>query len=652
MTSLFHRRVPLALGLILVSALSRNAVAQDAAPACSPPGAGATIGTTIGDEVVVSASRVPLPARETGSAVTVLTEKDLEQRGTVFLSDILRDVPGVAVGRTGGFGGLTDIRIRGAEANQTLVLIDGMEMNNPASASSFDMGHLLAADIARVEILRGPQSSLYGSDAVGGVINVVTKAPKKGWSGLAAADAGSFATRSGLGNIAYGGENFFFTATRNRLITAGISEANARNGNHEADSYDNGTTHVKAGIRPLENLKFEVVGRDTQTRKEIDDSKEIIGAQDANTSANNHLRNGLIKGDLALLGGNWTHTARAAYANSGYDSLNASKRRTYFNEGTKTKYDYQTSINFATEGSAHAEHTVTLLAESENDQYRVSDRSVSATNYGYVAEYRVSLWDSLFLSGALRYDDNYSLFSDQLTWRGTAAYIHRPWDTRLHGSFGRGVKNPTMVELYGYSSTYTGNPNLRPEELVGMDAGVEKTLLGGQLVTDVTVFRNRFTDYIDGSGSSARNLSGTTQADGVELTAVARPTEQWKLTANYTFTYTQDGNGNKLTRRARHIGGANANYGFTLDGRKANANLGLRYNGTQTDNVYTDSSFSTTRRENLKPFALLNAAFGWEWRENIEIFARAENLLDRRYEEVYGYGTPGRSAFVGLRARF
>lgn len=638
------RPAPFALGLMIAPVLICAGVvpavlAQDAPAATAP-------------EVVVSASRVPVPLHEAGSSVTVITEAEIEQRGTRFVGDILRDVPGVAVGRTGGYGGLTDLRIRGAEANQTLVLIDGMEMNNPANASSFDLGLLLAADVARIEILRGPQSSLYGSDAVGGVINIVTKAPRKGWSGAAGGEAGSFATTNGIANIGYGGERFFVTAMRSRFEAAGISEANARKGNHEADSYDNGTTHLKAGFQPLDNLKVEVVGRDTQTRKEIDDSKEVIGAQDGNGSANNHLRNGIARADWSLYGGNWIHTLRAAYANAGYDSLNVSKHRTYFNEGTKTKYDYQTSIAFATPGAANAEHRATLAVESENDQYRTSDRSVGATNYGYVGEYRVSLWDDLFLSGALRYDDNDTLFKDQLTWRGTAAYIHRPWDTRFHGSFGRGVKNPTMIELYGYSSTFTGNPNLRPEEVIGLDAGVEQTMMGGQLVADVTYFRNRFTDFIDGTGNSARNLSGTTSADGVEITLVARPTDQIRITGNYTFTYTKDAKGNDLVRRARHIAGINGNYAFTLDDRKANANLGLRYNGTQNDNVYNDNTFSTTHVERLKPFALLNFNFSWEFRDNVELLARAENLLDRRYEEVFGYGTPGRSGFVGVRARF
>ena len=647
MTGITRLRAPLALGLLI--SISPAVVAQEAKTP-KPP-------TSVGDEVVVSASRVPLPAQETGSAVTVLTRQELEERGVRVVSDVLRDVPGLAVSRTGQVGAFTQIRMRGAEGNQTLVLVDGIEMNNPAGGSEFNMAHMMSADIARIEILRGPQSALYGSDAIGGVINIVTKTPGKGWSGLARAETGSFATRDGLTNIAYGGDRFFVTGTYNRYVTNGISEAKAVNGNHEADLYDNGTGHIKAGIQPLDNLKFEAVARQTNARRETDESVVKIGAQDDGSGNNFRERHGMVRGDLSLMGGNWTHAMRAAQSETGNDTLNASKQRTYLTHGTKTKYDYQTSVLFATPGMANAEHRVTLAAEQETDQQVSSGygttKSVTVVNRGYVGEYWIGLWDRLFLSGSLRWDDNDPLFKDELTWRGTAAYVHRPSNTRLHGSLGRGVKNPTLFELYGTTSTFTGNPNLRSERVLGMDAGVEQTFYEGALIGDVTYFRNRFEDYIDGTGNSAKNVAGTTKVDGLEFTVVAKPAEAFKLTANYTFTYSQDANGTELVRRARHIAGINGNYAFKIDGRKANANLGLRFNGQQDDIVYDSYSPTTVKHtERLNGFALLNFGFNWDYAENVRIFARGENLMDKKYQEVFGYGTPGRAVFAGLTVRF
>lgn len=634
---------PMALALLCLPVTAAHA--QTPTPAETAP------------EVVVSASRVPLPAQETGSAVTVLTESDLEARGVRIVSDVLRDVPGVAVSRTGQVGGFTQLRIRGAEGNQTLVLIDGIEMNNPAGGAEFNMAHLMSTDIARIEVLRGPQSALYGSDAIGGVINIVTKTPGKGWSSVTRAETGSFATRDGLANVAYGGEKFFLTGTYNRFVTNGISEADARNGNGEADLYDNGTGHIKAGIQPLDNLKFEAIVRQTNARRETDESVVKIGARDDGSGNNFRERHGLIKGDLALFGGNWMHTLRAAHGETGNDTLNSSKQRTYLTHGTKTKYDYQTSIHFETPDVANAEHRVTLAAEQEIDQQVSSGygttKSVTVTNRGYVGEYWVGLWDRLFLSGSLRWDDNDVLFDDELTWRGTAAYIHRPSNTRFHGSVGRGVKNPTLFELFGTTSTFTGNPNLRSERVLGMDAGVEQTLLDGRLLGDVTYFRNRFEDFISGTGNSATNVAGTTKVDGLEFTLVTKPTEAVKLSANYTFTYAQDAKGTELTRRARHIAGINGNYAFTLEGREANANLGLRFNGRQNDIVYDSYSPTTvSHTETLSSFALLNCNFSWQYADNVEIFARGENLLDKRYQEVFGYGTPGIAVFAGVTFKF
>jgi vitamin B12 transporter len=264
----------------------------------------------------------------------------------------------------------------------------------------------------------------------------------------------------------------------------------------------------------------------------------------------------------------------------------------------------------------------------------------------------VSLWDHLFLSGSLRYDDNDPLFSDQTTWRGTAAYIHDPWNTRFHGSFGRGVKNPTLFELFGSTPTFTGNPNLSPEESIGVDFGVEKTMYDGRLITDVTLFSNRFENFINGNGNTATNLAGTTKADGIEVTVVAKPMDNFKIDASYTFTSANGGDGTELIRRPLHVGSINGTWNFDLMQRTARANLGVRYNGKQNDTVFDSFSPSIKRTVNLESYTLVNAGFSWFLRNNFEVFARAENLLHQQYQEVFGFGTPGRSFYVGLRVNF
>ncbi|MFQ5551810.1 MAG: TonB-dependent receptor [Gemmatimonadales bacterium] len=232
-------------------------------------------------DVVVSASRVPLPAKEIGSAVTVITGKELEQRQVRVVSDVLRDVPGLAVSRPGPVGAFTQVRIRGAEGNQTLVLIDGIEVNNPAGGSEFNFANVLNAEIARIEVLRGPQSAIYGSDSIGGVINIITKRPEPGLIINGRGEAGSFATREGVLNLGYGSERFYLSGLIDRFATNGVSVADEDNGNSEADSYDNTTGHLKAGVKPFEFLEIDAVGMLVDSDREDDALAPVINIIDS-----------------------------------------------------------------------------------------------------------------------------------------------------------------------------------------------------------------------------------------------------------------------------------------------------------------------------------------------------------------------------------
>lgn len=629
---------------LLFAALPGPALAQDDS-------------ATIGPDVVVSASRVPLPADQVGSAVTVITGKELQERGIKIVSDALRDVPGVAVSRSGPIGTFTQMRLRGAEGNQTLVLIDGIEVNNPAGGSEFDFANLLSDDIARIEVLRGPQSALYGSDAIGGVINIITKKPGKGWSGSASREDGTMATRDTAGHLGYGSDKFYLAGTYDRFDTAGISIADARNGNSEADAYGNITTRLKAGFRPLPNLSFDATGWEVHARNETDDSATVVNVKDGFGRSATYQRYGIIRGKLSLDGGHWEHIVRATYTEDGTDYFNASNARTYVSLGTQTRFDYQTNIFFHTTGFADAKHTVTLAAERETEEQHTDSSysgidNVSVTNRGYIGEYRVALWDRLFLSGSLRYDDNDPLFADELTWRGTAAYLYAPWNTRFHTSVGRGVKNPTLFELFGSTPTFKGNPDLTAERALGWDMGADKTMLGGKLDVDVTYFRNRFSNFIDGNGSSAKNLPGITRADGIEVTATVRPIDHLRLDGTYTFTETQDANGTSLIRRAKHIASLNGTYDFLLWNRKATANLGINYNGDQTDSVDLSYSPSVKETVNLNGYTLVNANFSWQVHDNVELFVRGDNLLDQHYQEVFGYGSVPLAVFAGIKVKF
>lgn len=611
-------------------------------------------GTSLHPEIVVSASRVPLATRESGSAVTVITKEQLEDRQVRIVSDVLRDIPGVAVNRSGTMGSLTQVRLRGTEGNQTLVLIDGIEVNNPAGASEFQFQNLLNAGIARIEVLRGPQSALWGSDAIGGVINIVTTRPERGWSFSARGEGGSFRTLDGLTHLAYGEDRLYFSGTVNHYETDGVSIADEDAGNPEEDAYENLTGRIKAGIKPTRNFEIELVGMRVTSDLENDDSAPVVNITDGDTTSDTVQTYGIAKARLVLADGAWEHVVRTAYTKEASEFYDGTGANTFSSHGTKTKSDYQTNILFETPALGGARHTLTFAVERERDEQFTDSAfsgpiTVSVENVGYVGEYRVALWDRLFLSAAVRHDDNDPLFDDATTWRGTVAYDLKSWGTRIHASAGTGVKNPTLFELFGSTPAFTGNPDLSPETAFGFDFGIEQKLAGGRVIADVTVFRNEIEDLILGFGNAAVNLPGTSETQGLELSLAAKPLPNLRIDAAYTFLETQDADGTSLIRRPKHIASLNALYRFRIMDRPATANLGIRYNGDQTDRVFNSFVPAVTVVRKLESYTLLNAGLAWQVTDRLRVFARGENILDEHYQDVFGYGSAGLGVFAGLQ---
>lgn len=263
------------------------------------------------------------------------------------------------------------------------------------------------------------------------------------------------------------------------------------------------------------------------------------------------------------------------------------------------------------------------------------------------------LADSTQIIAIVRFFVSDDVFDNQVTYRGTAAYLVEEWGgTRFHGSAARGVKNPTLTELFGLFPNFTGNPNLEPEEGFGWDIGVEQPLFDEMVLVDVTYFNNKIKNLITGAGNTAINLPGESKIQGVEFSASARPFDDLTLTAAYTYTDGKDPNGQELVRRAKNIASLVANYEFELADRPATLNLGLQCNGEQDDINFVRFFPLTTETVTLDSYTLLNLRASWQISSNVEIFARGENLLDEQYQEVFGFGTPGIAGYGGIRVRF
>lgn len=640
-TGVFSRIIRYLLMIVCSLAIPLGAVSAEAKTAILP-------------DTVVTATFVPTTVEAVGSAVTVITGEQITKSQKRVVSEILREVPGLAVNRSGTVGSLTQIRIRGAEGNHTLVLIDGIEVNDPSGGSEFDFGTLRAADIERIEVLRGPQSALYGSDAIGGVVSIITKRGAGPATAHLDLEGGSFQTGQVSTAVRGGDDRFHYSIGASGYTTEGISVGPNSEGNREADGNDSRTVNIKFGITPIDNMSIDFIGRYVNNTTETDSQPAVAGiirTVDSDSETRTIQRTGGARLTYSLFDGGWEQIVGV----SGHEELADSTTNdvtTFEADGEKIRFHYQTDILFDTPSVADGEHGLTFLAEHEEEsQFTLSafggtDRDI--TNLGYVGEYRAGLWDQLFLTLAGRYDDN-DIFRNATTYRLTAAYHQQEFGTRLHGSYGTGVKNPTLFELFGSSANFTGNPNLSPESSKGWDSGVEQRLFADRLTLDATYFNNRITDLIQGSGNTSSNLNGTSKVQGLELTLDAEIAHGLTLAGQYTYTDAKDANGTELVRRPRHMASLNVNYGFLKE--RANVNLGIDFNGAQKD-IQFSNFFATRNTITLDNFVLLNVAGSYKITENLKLTARIENLLDQDYQEVFGFDAPGIGGYFGVRSTF
>jgi vitamin B12 transporter len=320
-------------------------------------------------------------------------------------------------------------------------------------------------------------------------------------------------------------------------------------------------------------------------------------------------------------------------------------------EGVKRKLDYQTNFYLDTPSFAGAQHVFTALLEDENEevlsQSAFTDVDRSIDTRGLAGQYQLALFDRVFLTGGARRDGN-ELFEDATTWKATAAYLLGETAARLKASYGTGVKNPTIFELFGFAANFQGNPDLRPEEAKGWDAGVEQSLFDGRLLAEAVYFERRIDKLIAGAGQTAVNLDGESRSRGLELSATASLLPGLDLRAAFTVMRTEDPSGAELPRRPGEIGSVNVSYRFLED--RALVDLGVVHNGSQRDFAF-DALFNRSS-VTLGSYTLVNLAGSYRLADGLELFGRVENLLDETYEEVLTYGAPGIAAYAGLRVRY
>ena len=617
------------------------------------------------ETIVVTASRIPAPIAEVASSVTVIERQHIVDRQSIFVSDLLRDVPGVAVSRQGPAGTVTEVRVRGAEANQVMVLVDGIRANDPAFTDTFSFTDLTAFDVERVEVVRGPQSALWGSDAMAGVINVITRRPEEGSTTEAFLEGGSFETIAAGGRFATQTDRYQFDGSLSYLESDGSNIA--RSGD-ENDGYENITGTVRAGYTTDSNINLEFVGRYTGSTTEFD----TIDSQcdpitfvctgtglpaDADLESENSQTLMRFGGDLRSFDGHWKNVAWLAASNTDHD------RRTDgikvgSDEGERYGVYYQSTWDFAPEERVDSAQTVTFAIDHERLEYTRDNLNEKMYTTGFVFEGRTRFWEQLYLSAAVRHDSN-SDFDDVNTWRVTSLYTFSRAGTRLHADFGTGQKAPTFTERYSFfPAFFIGNPDLEPEKSRGWEFGVSQPFADGRWEIQATYFKERLENEIASFVFdpvtflfTAENVDGSSHRTGVETALQASITENFEAAATYTYLDADqpDGAGGFTAevRRPRHMASANFNYRFMES--RGNINLNLSYTGDQYDTFFPPGAAG--QQVKLDSYTLVNLAASYQATNRVRVYGRIENLFDEAYEDVIGFNTPGIGAFVGVQVK-
>jgi vitamin B12 transporter len=609
------------------------------------------------EEIVVSATRSPRALSKVGVSVTVIDPATIASRQTLVMSDLLAQTPGVSVTRNGGPGQATALRIRGAETDQTVVIIDGVKLNDPSSVGGgYNFANLLAGDIARVEVLRGAQSTLWGSQAIGGVVSLATSAPSSPFEGSAALEGGSRGT--GLAKAAAGGarDGFEWRVAAGRSITDGISAASI---GRERDGFRHTGVSGRTRLPVADTVTADVRAVYSRGRNEFDGfPPPIFVLADTRQFGTTKDFVGYAGIEVDTIGGRWKSRAAYAHTDTDRDDFNpdqAVTTRTFDGIGRNRRGEYQGTIALADgwTGFVGAEHERSSLRTASPSAFAPNPAPLSRsvrTTAGYVQV--TGDVDRLGLAAGLRHEDHQT-FGGHTVGQASIAWTMNDDATVLRAGWGQGFKAPTLFQLY----SAFGNGALQPEQANSWDIGVEQQVLDGAAVVSATLFGRTVTNQIDfvscpnpsplctGRFGFYDNIART-KAHGVEVSAAAR-FGRLSIDANYSLTDTENtspgspNRGKTLARRPRHTANLNASWAWS---ETFASDVGVRIVGRSFDNAANTSI--------LDSYAVVDLRVSWAVSDTVDIYGRIENALDETYATARGYGQPERGAFAGVRTRF
>ncbi|NVJ96620.1 MAG: TonB-dependent receptor [Alphaproteobacteria bacterium] len=587
------------------------------------------------EDIVVTAGRRSQPISQVAKSIAVLDADDLQARQYSYVVDALQSLPGVATNQNGSFGGLATTSIRGAGTDQTVVLIDGVQVNDPSSVGgAFDFSNLDAQGIDRIEVLRGPQAVLYGSDAMGGVINIITKKGGEGFGGTVFAEYGAFDSLHTGGNIFGGSDKLGFNLTASFKDTDGISAADEADGNTETDGYKNLSLRGKLHGKLSDAVGFEITSTYSDSENEYDGFSWdglgfSLGDSDDNSTTEEFSIAG--RGFFDFFDGRLSNTLSIEYSSierANYDGDTFS----YGAEGDRFNLDYLAVAELA-EG-----WTLTAGAQHEEVQAKsVDPRKVSTDSLFGILSF--SGIEGLVLSGGIRLDDH-ETFGSTTNGELNASYIVSPIGTRLTAAWSEGFKASTIFQQTFACCGFEANPDIQPERAEAWEIGIQQPLMDGRLNVSFLYYEQDTDDLIDFSFTNGYDNIARARSKGVEIGFDAALTDTLSLNANYTYTDARDVLADiRLARRPKNKVYASLTWQAT---DKLNTNLMLLHNGNELDSSGVI----------LEGWTRVDLRASYELNETFELYGRIDNLFDENYQQVLGYGTPGISTYAGVRVRF
>ena len=614
------------------------------------------------EEVVVSATKTPVPVSHVTSAVEVITAQDMKKQNIRHVADALRLAQGLAVFSSGGPGTEVNARIRGANSSQTLVLIDGAIMNS-GTLGSYDFANLTTDNIERVEILRGAQSMLWGSDAMGGVINIVTKRGQGPFSATGFLEYGSFASLREGGTVSGKQGIVDYSLSLSRWDTSSFSAVNYRRGATERDSYRNwqGSGRIGVDLPHDGRLDFNMRWMNSDTQLDSVSATFPSDVYGSKMRSQQYVFSGSYEQPIT---GWWSQKLTLARSQEASLFLPGTLQRSLLDGTFSTPFGSpnETRVIANRLEWQHNFQITKLLLLSAGYQFREQQgendtgliNSILSSHAGF-AQAQFNLWDRVFATAGVRHD-SYNVFGDATTYRLTGGYYHTETDTKLRASYSTGFRAPSMNELFFPNF---GNPNLGPEKSQSMDVGIDQYFLSKQLKVTGGFFWNHYRNLIIttfdpafcapfstfgfcpqqlGEASTKgweAGLSYTYSSDRQFLKGMV-------VQAQYTNTLTRDLEAHtRLPRWPTDQWSASVSYQpidplwITVIGR------------------YVGSRFNTTgEQQNLRAFDVWSLAVTYDVTKRMQAYLRAENLFNEKYEEIASAGTPIRSIFGGVRVSF